>query len=164
MKIKTVFLAFGLIFVLTTALDAQDYKTAVGGKLGYGLIGSYKTFLNEKAAIDAFAGLRWGGLAAGVYYLNHTPIESVERLQWYWGAGPILTTWNYGVFFGGSYTRLGLSGVIGLDYSIEDVPLNISIDWAPTLVVYDNINKAYGITSGRFISGFGAVSVRYILN
>jgi hypothetical protein len=164
MKIKTLFLTLSLIFVLGTALDAQDYKTAVGGKLGYGLIGSYKTFLNEKAAIDAFAGLRWGGLAAGVYYLNHTPIESVERLQWYWGAGPILTTWNN--LSGESYSRLGLSGVIGLDYSIEDltgdkVPLNFSIEYAPTLVIY---NSSIGGNNLGFLGGFGVVSVRYILN
>jgi hypothetical protein len=163
MKNKTFILTLLLFSIFSITSYGQDYKTAVGGKLGYGLIGSYKTFLNEEAAIDVFAGLRWGGLAAGVYYLNHTPIESVDRLKWYWGAGPILTTWNYGVFFAGSYTRLGLSGVIGLDYSIDDIPLNISIDWAPTLVVYDNFNKAYGISTGRFISGFGAVSVRYIL-
>jgi hypothetical protein len=38
-------------FLWTTISQAQDYNSAVGGKLGYGLIASYKKFLNESSAI-----------------------------------------------------------------------------------------------------------------
>ncbi|MDV7397149.1 hypothetical protein RZS08_37460, partial [Arthrospira platensis SPKY1] len=63
----TLLLAFAFIF--TSNIQAQEYKSAVGAKLGYGLIGTYKMFLTESAAVDVFGGIRWGGLAAGAYYL-----------------------------------------------------------------------------------------------
>ena len=159
-QIKLIF----LLVVLTSVISfSQDYKSAVGGKLGYGLIGTYKMFLNEKSAIDVFGGIRWGGLAAGAYYLIHTPVKSVENLKWYWGLGGSITTWNYGFAGYSSYYELGASGVIGLDYTIKDYPVNVSVDWAPTFVVADSYDYPFG-NLNRFRAGYGAVSVRYILN
>ena len=157
-----VFSTLVMLFMFVAVSQAQEYKTAVGGKLGYGLIASYKTFLNEKSAVDIFGGIRWGGLAAGAYYLNHTPIPSVDRLSWYWGFGGSFTTWNYGYAGYNSYYELGISGVLGLDYAFDEIPLNVSLDWAPTIVVADSYDYP-GITLGRFRSGYGSLSVRYIL-
>lgn len=158
-KLFTV-LAFVCMFAL--AGNAQDYKSAIGAKLGYGLIASYKTFLNEKSAIDVFGGIRWGGIAAGAYYLNHNPIKGVDRLNWYWGFGGSYTTWSYGSGILGNYYELGVSGVLGLDYSFDDIPLNLSVDWAPTFVVVDSWDNP-GIDYNRFRGGYGALTARYIL-
>ena len=49
---KGIITAFVAMFMYAASVQAQDYKSAVGAKLGYGLIGSYKTFLNESAALD----------------------------------------------------------------------------------------------------------------
>jgi hypothetical protein len=160
---KTRFFTFIIaLLLIASAGQAQDYKSAIGGKVGYGLIASYKTFLNESSAIDIFGGIRWGGIAAGAYYLKHTPISSVDRLQWYWGFGGSFTTWDYGVPSLDNYYELGISGVLGLDYSFDDLPLNVSVDWAPTFVVADSWD--YTGSYNRFRSGYGALSVRYILN
>lgn len=152
-----------MLFMLAAVSQAQDYKSAIGGKVGYGLIASYKTFLNEKSAVDIFGGLRWGGLAAGAYYLNHTPITSVDKLTWYWGFGGSFTTWDYGVAGFDNYYELGLSGVLGLEYTFDELPLNVSLDWAPTIVIADSYDNSLASLS-RFRSGYGALSVRYILN
>jgi len=157
-----IFSALMVMLLFAGISQAQDYKSAIGGKLGYGLIASYKTFLNESTAIDVFGGIRWGGIAAGAYYLKHKPISSVERLQWYWGFGGSFTTWDYGYANYDSYYELGISGVLGLDYSFDDLPLNLSVDWAPTVVVADSYD--YPISLGRFRGGYGAFTVRYILN
>jgi hypothetical protein len=157
---KGIFTVFVALFMMATFVQAQDYKSAIGAKLGYGLIGSYKTFLNEKAAVDIFAGLRWGGIAAGAYYLNHTPIASVDRLTWYWGLGGSYTSWSFGVLNTGYY-EVGASGVLGLDYSFDDLPLNVSVDWAPTIVLLHNWGDGWGL--GRFRGGYGALTARYIL-
>ncbi len=149
-----------ILFGLISYGYSQDYKTAIGGKLGYGLIASYKTFLNEKAALDLFGGIRRGGVAAGAYYLNHTPIPSISGLQWYWGFGGSFTTWNYGLL-NTNYYELGGSGVLGLDYAFDDIPLNLSLDWAPTIVLLSNAESNWNL--GRFRGGYGALTVRYIL-
>ncbi|MBK7220197.1 MAG: hypothetical protein IPH94_02320 [Saprospiraceae bacterium] len=161
---KTLRLLFATLFVVAflSGTNAQDYKSAIGVKLGYGLVASYKTFLNEKSAVDIFGGIRWGGIAAGAYYEIHKPIKSVERLKWYWGGGASFTTWDYGYADYDSYYELGVSGVLGLDYSFEEYPINVSVDWAPTIVLVDSWDYPYGSLS-RFRSGYGAFSVRYIL-
>jgi hypothetical protein len=104
-------------------------------------------------------GIRWGGIAAGAYYLNHKPISSVDRLTWYWGFGGSYTTWDFGV--SDNYYELGVSGVLGLDYSFDDIPLNISLDWAPTFVVLDSWD--FTGSYNRFRGGYGALTARYIL-
>ncbi|MBK8701583.1 MAG: hypothetical protein IPN29_19350 [Saprospiraceae bacterium] len=157
-----IFLTAMSLMVLINVTSAQDYKSAIGLKLGYGLVGSYKTFLNEKAALDIFGGIRWGGIAAGAYYEVHSPIKSVDRLKWYWGLGGSFTTWDYGYAGFDSYYEVGVSGVLGLDYSFEEYPVNVSVDWAPTIVLLDNYDYA-GVSLSRFRSGYGALSVRYIL-
>ncbi len=160
MKTRFFTLVIAMLLVVTVS-QAQDYKSAIGGKLGYGLIATYKTFLNESSAIDVFGGIRWGGIAAGAYYLKHKPISSVDRLQWYWGFGGSFTTWDYGVPGLDNYYELGISGVLGLDYSFDDLPLNLSVDWAPTFVVADSWD--YTGSYNRFRGGYGALSARYIL-
>lgn len=61
-----------------------------------------------------------------------------------------------------NYFELGISGVLGLDYSFDNIPLNLSVDWAPTFVVYDTWDFAGSYN--RFRSGYGAFTARYILN
>jgi hypothetical protein len=161
MKTKFFTLVFAL-FLIANVSQAQDYNSAIGGKLGYGLIASYKKFLNESAAIDIFGGIRWGGIAAGAYYEKHKPISSVDRLQWYWGFGGSYTTWDYGVAGLDSYYELGASGVLGLDYSFDNIPLNLSVDWAPTIVLLESYD--YTGAYSRFRGGYGALTARYILN
>ena len=161
---KTLRLLFASLFVVAflSGTNAHDYKSAIGVKLGYCLVASYKTFLNEKSAVDIFGGIRWGGIAAGAYYEIHKPIKSVDRLKWYWGGGASFTTWDYGYAGFDSYYELGVSGVLGLDYTFDDYPVNVSVDWAPTIVLVDSWDYPYGSLS-RFRSGYGAFSVRYIL-
>lgn len=162
MKTK-IFSLILVAFLYVASSQAQDYKSAIGGKLGYGLIASYKTFLNESSAVDIFGGIRWGGFVVGAYYLKHYPFPSVDNLKWYWGAGASFTTWDYGYVGYDNYYELGISGVIGLDYTFEDIPLNLSIDWAPTIVVADSWDYP-GVSYNRFRGGYGAISARYILN
>ncbi|MBK6364159.1 MAG: hypothetical protein IPF52_11950 [Saprospiraceae bacterium] len=164
MKRKLLLIAFFIGLFLMNNSQAQNYNSAIGGKLGYGLIASYKKLLNDNAAIDIFGDLRWGGLAAGAYYEIHKDIASVDRLQWYFGGGASFTTWRYESFgfADENYFELGISGVLGLDYSFDNIPLNLSVDWAPTFVVYDTWDFAGSYN--RFRSGYGAFTARYILN
>ena len=78
MKRKLLLIAFFIGLFLMNNSQAQNYNSAIGGKLGYGLIASYKKFLNDNAAIDIFGGLRWGGLAAGAYYEIHKDLSLIH--------------------------------------------------------------------------------------
>lgn len=161
MRTKLFTFLFFVVLGFSTQLSGQAYKSAFGAKLGYGLVASYKTFLSESNAIDLFGGITWGGLTAGAYYEKHKALGTTAGLQWYWGFGGAFTTNSYGSGLG-NYYELGASGVIGLDYAFDNIPLNVSLDWAPTIVLLDNWD--YTGTYGRFRSGYGALSARYILN
>jgi hypothetical protein len=156
---QSIFCTLLVLCASTALIQAQDYKSAIGGKLGYGLVASYKTFLNEKSGIDIFGGIHWGGsLMGGVNYSIHADIKSVDNLRWYYGAGANFFSWTS---IGYDWAEVGVSGNIGLEYTFDDIPLNLSLDYVPTFVVYetddfDNVR--------RFRTGYGALTARYILS
>jgi hypothetical protein len=160
-------MVFCLLFVFSKAdAQVQDYKSAIGLRLGYPISISYKTFINDNAALEGYAGFRgysyYSWFNVGALYQYHKPIESVDGLAWYFGGGANVFFWNYdNTFYPNSddfsSVSFGISGVIGLDYKFADIPLNLSVDWLPTFII-----------GGEFLSGFGgnygALSARYILN
>lgn len=153
-----------LAFTLSTeGLHAQgaEYNTAVGLRLGYPLSVSGKKFFKEDLAAEAYVGFRsfsgysWVNIAAALQ--KHNPIEDIDGLQWYYGAGATVLFYSYDFGFdGGGSTGIGLQGYLGLDYTFEDVPLSVTLDWIPTIFLT-------GFTSG-FGAGYGSLGVRYILD
>jgi len=157
---------FILLFLFSfQSVDAQDgYKTAVGVRLGSPLSASGKMFVSEKGAIEAYVGTTWwyvgyNSLSVNAAYLVHEPleIEEIEGLRYYYGGGVGTQFWRYNNDFvnPGRDISLSFSGYIGLDYYFEDMPLNVSIDWRPTIFLGSLLNT--------FGGRYGSVSVRYIL-
>ncbi len=155
-------------FIITCAsistVSAQDYKSAIGLRFGYPLSLSYKHFISEKGAIEGVLGYRnysyYNWLNLSGFYEHHMPIKSVENLSWYVGGGASVYKWSYDDTFypNNDYNSIsfGIHGIIGLDYKFSNIPLNLSVDWIPTV--------GFG---GEFLGGFGgsygALSARYIL-
>lgn len=161
MKTKLTFLVVLFLTVGIFSLKAQDYKSAIGGKLGFGLVASYKTFLSPKNALDVYGGIHWGGsFLGGVNFSIHNPIKSVERLQWYYGFGANFFNWGGATGFA-NWFELGVSGNIGIDYSFPDIPLNLSLDYVPTIVVFENDDFD---RFNRLRFGYGALTARYIIS
>lgn len=151
-----------IITAFSLTAKAQDFKSAIGLRLGSPVSVSYKTFLNETAAAEAFVGFRnFGGVGSwinvGAAYQIHKDIGEVENLQWYYGGGASVFLWSFdSAFIDDSSVSFGLQGYLGLSYTLENTPLNFSVDWVPTFFL-----GGYG--SG-FGGGYGALSVRYVLN
>jgi hypothetical protein len=141
---------------------SQNYKSAIGLRLGYPVSVTYKHFISDPGAIEVFAGFRtwefYSWINIGGLYQHHNPISGVDGLQWYFGGGASVFFWNYKNNFAdsGSNTSVGILGVLGLDYKFDSAPVNLSVDWVPTFFV-----NGYG--SG-FGGGYGAFSARYTLN
>ncbi|MEM6768456.1 MAG: hypothetical protein AAF655_26190 [Bacteroidota bacterium] len=159
----TALLAFTLTVSVQTA-QAQVYTTAVGARLGSPISLSVKHFLNESNAVEAYVGTRgWATYrwfhVSGAYQI-HKPIESVENLQYYFGGGASVFFWTYDFDFepgqNFSSTSFGIQGYIGLDYTLEESPVNFTLDWVPTIYLGDGFNTG-------FAGGFGALGIRYVL-
>lgn len=152
----------GLAFCVT----AQDFKSAVGLRFGYPYSASYKVFLSETNAVEAYAGLRpyIGGswIAANGAYLIHKDLDieeiDLENLQWYYGFGAGVQRVGFTGLGLGSSTFFNVSGYLGLSYTFDDIPLNISVDWVPTVF----LNGFEGLNT--FGAGYGALAARYVLS
>jgi hypothetical protein len=166
MKQQVFFASFFMIFFFATQQGlAQPYESAVGVRLGYPTSVSYKFHVNETSAIEAYGGARWfSGYSwynISAAYQVHSPldIEGLDGLRWYYGGGASIFFWSFSTGFrNGNYasTSFGLQGYLGLEYNFEDLPINLTVDWVPTLFIN-------GFSSG-FGGGYGTLGVRYILS
>ena len=165
MKKSACLIVIVLLATVKFSLAQSEYKSAVGGRVGIPIAASFKHFIFDKGAIEAYAGFRnatgiyYSGInfTMGVMYQHHFPIGSVEGLQWYVGGGALVQFYSYNSRnnpLGYSNTGLGINGVGGVDYKFSSIPLNVSADWMPTFF----LNKTY---YDNFGAGYGGIAARY---
>jgi len=159
---KKLILAAALVLGCSLAIYSQEYKSALGLRLGYPTSISYKQFISDPGAFELFAGFRsWSGYSwtnVGAMYQHHMDIDGVDGLKWYFGGGASVFFWNFRNSFNrgdAGNTSIGLMGVLGLDYKFATAPVNLSLDWVPIFFV-----NGWG---NGFGGGYGALSVRYTL-
>ena len=167
MKVKffvtLVILFVGFGFINHSSAQVQDYKSAIGIRLGYPLSLSYKTFISNAGAVEGILGYRnwsyYSWFSVGALYEHHMPISAVDGLAWYVGGGAQAYFWSFDKDYYLNSSdfatfSFGLMGALGLDYKFANIPLNISADWLPTFVI-----------GGEFLTGFGGsyggLGVRY---
>jgi hypothetical protein len=157
---KTHFFTFLIVLLgLQVHVQAQSYNHAIGAKLGYGLVGSYKKFLNDNKAIELFGGIRWGGdLIGGGFFQIHKDISDLDNLQWYYGLGAAYSLRTY--LLSNNYSELTGHLNLGLEYTFEDFPIVLSVDYAPGFVIFDTYNF---VDTYRRFRGLGSVTARYII-
>ena len=147
----------------TFSLQAQDYTTAAGLRVGWGVGGTIKHFLSEGNAVEAIVNIRSAGylgfvssrsIAISALYEIHKPLDDVlEGLQWYVGGGGLVGfSTSRVVGSRNSSASFGILGVIGLDYAFDDIPLNVSLDWMPGII----------FNGGGFTGTTGGLAIRYI--
>ena len=145
---KTLFFT-SVLLIFSIALNAQEYKTAAGIRLGPSSPAitsgfTVRHFLDESHAIEGILGINDGIGFCGIYQWHH-PVETVPHLTWFLGAGGYAAFRNDEAFIGGA-------GMVGLDYKFEQIPLNLSIDWKPELNLIESVGfEAAGVGfSARF--------------
>lgn len=137
---------FGLVtlgLTLATQTANAQYKNAIGGRFGTANGISFKTFVKQDRALDFilnfqskndYSYFRFTGL-----YEIHNPINNADGLRWYYGFGGTLGSINYKPTDENDLL-LGIDGVIGLDYKFKGAPINLALDWKPTLEVVPDTN------------------------
>ena len=154
---KKLIITLTLVIVMVTAANAQDYNNAIGirGGLFSGL--TLKHFIGDRAALEALLETRWSGLGVTGLYEIHANAFDVDRLNWYYGGGAHIGFYNGSNTKWGtantSYSVIGIDGILGIEYNIPDIPINISLDYKPVFNII-------GYTG--FWGDGGALSIRYI--
>jgi hypothetical protein len=135
---KICLLVFATVFSISvTAQQKKEpkpvYKTAIGFKFYPSAI-TLKTMTGKKSAFELLGYFRDGFRLTGLYEF-HGAINTDGNLKWYIGFGGHL---GLGRQDAGNDAKLGVDGVIGLDYKFLNLPLNLSLDWQPALGIGDN--------------------------
>lgn len=155
---KKIVLIILIVFWVGLIINAQDYKTGIGARLGFDQGLTIKHFVSEKNALEFLLATRWRGFVLTGLYEIHNQAFNTEGLKWYFGFGAHVGFWN-GDYTRGwgepgkNYTVIGIDGILGLEYSFTEAPVNIGLDWKPA---YN-----FGGYSGFWADG-GALSIRFI--
>src|SRR5450759_676759 len=63
--------------------------------------------------------------------------SDVAHLNWYYGGGAHIGFYNGNYVYWGNngttYTIIGIDGILGIEYTFSEIPINIGIDWKPAL-------------------------------
>jgi hypothetical protein len=148
-----------LLFVLFSGItmNAQDYKTSLGLRAGYPYGLTIKHFLNENNAVEGILASNYGGFVATVLLQNEHWTGFYPALNWYWGLGAHIGFWDAGAnrYVNSTYSGsvIGIDGVLGLEYTFDEIPLNLSVDIVPGINLIGS--RGWGGPSG-------ALSIRYV--
>ena len=155
---KKALLAAVVLLLISASVGAQDYKTSLGLRVGYPYGATVKHFLSKTDAIEGIIGSSYGGLTVTGLYENEHWTGKYPGLNWYWGLGAHVGFWDAAanphisdVTYNGAV--IGVDGVLGLEYTFDDFPLNLSLDLLPSFNLIGDTNWG-GI--------YGALSVRYV--
>ena len=161
MKKSVIIISFILFSGLS--LNAQDYKTSLGLRAGlpFGLSGvTIRHFLDRSNALEGIVASNFEGIIVTGLFENEHRTGYYPGLNWYWGLGAHVGFWGSGVnryinssqsYPGGSV--IGVDGVLGVEYTFDEIPLNLSVDVLP------NVNFI-GFQGWNLING--AISIRYV--
>lgn len=140
-----------------------SYKVALGLRAGYHPGITLKYMSSSDVALEGIFQFRYHGVVLTGLYEKHAAAFDVERLRWFYGLGGHIGAYERPYYGWGRYKgyydhdyyrtrpRIGVDGILGLEYIIGEIPFSVSIDWKPYIDIW-----YYG-------AGFydGALSVRY---
>lgn len=114
---------------------ARNYRSALGIRVsnfsdqsaGF----NFKYFKDESNAVDLIFSTNFNdGLTFTSIYEIHKAAFEVTGLQWYYGIG-----FHVGAYESGNNAKFhfGPTGVLGLEFSVSEIPFAFSLDYMPSL-------------------------------
>jgi hypothetical protein len=143
MKIRIV-LTISLVAIISIYSNAQPYNTAIGLRLGpyYGL--TLKHNLSQSNALEGILSTTWNEFMLVGLYQVHRQAFDLPTMRWYFGGGAHVGAWGGGRYVAGQTGFiLGASGVLGIEYNFDDLPLNISLDWLPSFDLLERFGPRF---------------------
>ena len=143
------------LIVLGLTVNAQDYRTSLGLRAGFPYGVTVKHFLNPTNAVEGILASSWGGFVITGLYENEHWTGQYPGLNWFWGFGAHIGFWNNNRYIDdvdvGSV--LGADFILGLEYTFDDIPLNLSLDIMPSvnLIGYTGWGGIHGGLSIRYV-------------
>ena len=151
---------FLIILFSASYCYSQDYLTAVGLRGGVFSGVSVKQKLSDEHMLEIILSAREGGFNITMLAEKQRVAFENEHWHWYYGMGAHIGSWPRAIFRypwnndlppDGSRFVVGMDAIGGLEYTFDQVPINLSLDFKPSLNF---------IPLGVFAEGL-ALTVRY---
>ncbi|MEA5129098.1 MAG: hypothetical protein VB074_13030 [Proteiniphilum sp.] len=153
MKLQKLLFAALLTTAFATTLNAQQYNSSLGVRLGYDNGVSLKHFFAPASAGEFIIAFSPNYFQATGLYEYQQPVPDVRGLEWYLGlGGHIGGIHKHKDRYDGTFL-IGADLIGGIEYTFPQAPFNISLDWKPSI----NFTQSY---NDYWYSGF-ALSLRY---
>jgi hypothetical protein len=146
---KILFIAI-LLGLYTTSISAQTKgNPQLGVRAGLPFGATVRYFFDDANAVEGIAGAYAQTYTVTGLYEHHFDLSALTThgFAWFIGGGAHVgsrTTAGNTKFIG------GVDGIAGIDYTFQQIPLNLSIDWKPAV----HFNAADDLTDF-------AISIRY---
>lgn len=152
----------------------SGYKTGIGLRGGFEGGITVKHFIKSGRAIEGILSRGWGygGMRITGLYEIHKPFPGAKGLDWFYGVGAHIGFYDEGYYnfkcdkdgywykgnwypgdCRGTYTTIGIDGILGLEYQFAEIPFTIGLDIKP---YFDFVGR-----SNHY--GDGAFSIRYTI-
>lgn len=151
---KQIFIAVLILFSSFSAFSQVNYDQAIGVRFIGGTTISYKNyFANDNNAELQVSFWKHGTRVAGLYEFNHS-VDGLNGLNFIIGPGIHFGRWNkkYKDSHDDKGSEFGIDGIIGLDYGFPKIPINISVDWQPSIILAGGSD---------FTPNLGGIALRY---
>jgi len=153
-------IVFAVVLLMSTWSSTYGqltgYKTAAGIRIGNSSGITGKMGLGGRLVLEGTLTTRWSGVNLSLLAEVANPIVDTQGLGWYLGGGAHIGFWDspedpekVNKLF------IGVDGIIGMEYTFTDIPLNLSFDWKP---MFNILSDAY------FAWDEFALSVRFVIN
>jgi hypothetical protein len=148
----------GILFITNNG-SAQNYQTGIGARFGGLTSGlTVKHFVSNTSALDGILGIGHKSLIVTGLYEKHVPVNNSRLCKLYYGAGGHLGFFqNGGSYFYNDHrqytssTVVGVDGIVGMEYTFKDSPVNIGLDFKPFIDFFN----------GSTVYFDGGISLRY---
>ena len=148
-------------FATAPVLSQRDYETGIGLRAGvsYGL--TVKHFMRDDRAWEGILTTRWQGfLLTGLYELHQDAFHTAN-FNFFYGPGIHFGEWSGNIphhhqWFDdeNNHIAIGIDGIIGLEYTFDEIPFSISLDWKPSLNLAEH---------AAFLADEAGFSIRYVI-
>lgn len=152
MKTKLSIIVFAIIMAGSLNGIAQkksggsSYTNGVGLRAGEPSGLTFKHFTGSNTAIEGIANFWPYGFGITGLYEIHANAFDVRGLKWYYGPGAHVQLyqtsayyisrrgpWAYDRVYTTSGIGIGIDGVLGLEYKIQEIPFTLSLDIKPSI-------------------------------
>ncbi len=139
-----VFFVLLLFSTLSSTATAQLYKTGVGARAGFFNGFTIKHFVEQDRAVEGILSTRWNGFIITGLYEFQREFPDIDNLEWFFGGGAHIGFWGKENYHWGddneSHTIVGLDLILGTEYTFDEFPISISLDWKPAFNIFGDFH------------------------